>query len=71
MIPPVPYIFPNLSLSVTTIFSFFLTRSGFAACGIIPLCPDRVLQRLPPEEDAREAVQNEMNQELLNELRRD
>jgi hypothetical protein len=57
--------------TVPTICSFILTRSGFAACGIIPLCPDKVLQRLPPEEDARETVQNEMNEELLKELKRD
>jgi hypothetical protein len=30
-----------------------------------------VLNRLPPEEDAREVIQNELNQELLNELKRD
>lgn len=50
---------------------FFLTRSGFAACGIYPLCADKVLQRIPPEEDAREVIQNDLNQELLNELKRD
>jgi hypothetical protein len=44
-------------------------RAGFAACGIYPLNPDRVLARLPPEE-TRRSVQTEFDQILLDELKK-
>jgi hypothetical protein len=48
----------------------FLFRAGFAACGIIPFNPDRVLAKLPPDEDTRRVVQHEMSQQLVDELKR-
>jgi hypothetical protein len=44
-------------------------RSGFAACGIFPLDPQRVLSRLPPEV-LRRSVQTEFDQMLLDELQK-
>jgi hypothetical protein len=45
-------------------------QAGFAACGIIPLNPDRVLSRLPPENIERQGVQEDMSQQLLDELKK-
>jgi hypothetical protein len=45
-------------------------RAGFEACGIIPLNMDRVLARLPAEEGARRSVQNEFDEQLTQELKR-
>jgi hypothetical protein len=44
-------------------------RAGFAACGIIPFSPDRVLARLPPEESAKQGVQDRLSQQLLDQLK--
>lgn len=44
-------------------------RSGFAACGIYPLDPQRVLSRLPPEQ-MRRSVQTEFDRQLLEELQK-
>jgi hypothetical protein len=47
-----------------------LFRAGFAACGIIPFNPARVLGKLPPEESTRQNVQGDFNQQLVEELKR-
>ncbi len=44
-------------------------KAGFAACGIIPFNPERVLSKLPPEDNARQGVQNQLNQQLLDQLK--
>jgi hypothetical protein len=44
--------------------------AGFRACGIIPLNPEVVLSRLPPEEGLKRSVQNEFDQQLTEELKR-
>jgi hypothetical protein len=45
-------------------------RAGFEACGIIPVNVNRVLSRLPPEEGARRSIQNEFDNQLTQELKR-
>jgi len=45
-------------------------RSGFAACGIVPICPDRVLAKLPPEEDIRRDIRTDLDNQVLEELKR-
>jgi hypothetical protein len=45
-------------------------RAGFEACGIIPLNKDKVLARLPAEDEARRTVQNEFDDQLTQELKR-
>lgn len=45
-------------------------RAGFEACGIFPLDMDKVLSKLPPEENTRRLVQNEFDLQLTEELRR-
>jgi len=45
-------------------------RSSFAACGIYPLDVERVLKRLPPEDNRRREVLNEFDRQLTDELRR-
>jgi hypothetical protein len=47
-----------------------LFRAGFAACGIIPSNPVRVLGKLCPEESTRQNVQGDFNQQLVEELKR-
>jgi hypothetical protein len=45
-------------------------RAGFAACGIIPFSPDRVLAKLPPEETAKQGVQDDLSKQLLDQLKK-
>ncbi len=44
-------------------------RAGFAACGIIPFNPGKVLARLPPEETAKKGVQDLLGHQLLDRLK--
>jgi hypothetical protein len=57
-------------LSNNTVNNRANVKAGFAACSIIPLNQDVVLARLPPEEGARRSIQNEFDQQLTDELKR-
>jgi hypothetical protein len=50
--------------------SFYFFRAGFAACGICPLNMDRVLSKLPPEDSTRNDIQDVLNKQLVEELKR-
>jgi hypothetical protein len=44
------------TLDNNTVYNASNVQAGFAACGIIPSSPDRVLAWLPPEETAKQGV---------------
>jgi hypothetical protein len=45
-------------------------RSGFRACGIYPLNINKVLARLPPEEDTASEIRDHIQLRLTEELQR-